>query len=275
MDKEQKNEEHEEVKEMSFLDHLEVLRWHLVRSIIAIIVFASLAFVYKSILFDDIILAQKKSDFWTYQLLCRFSNLIGKGDALCLEDIKFSLINLTMSGQFSIHITTSIIAGIVLAFPYLLFEIWRFIRPALAKSERKYATALIFSGSFLFLLGILFGYYFISPLSVKFLGNYVVSDLVQNSISIQSFISTITTITLACGFVFELPLLVYFLSKMGILTPEIMRKYRKIAIVVTLILSAIITPPDVTSQVLLTIPLLVLYEFSIFISNLVNSKSET
>lgn len=260
-------------KEMSFLDHLEVLRWHLVRSSIAIIIFASLAFVYKSILFDDIILAQKKSDFWTYQLFCKFSNFIGKGDALCLGDINFSLINLTMSGQFSIHIITSIIAGIVLAFPYLLFEIWRFVRPALAKSERKYATALIFSGSFLFLLGILFGYYFVSPLSVQFLGNYEVSELVKNSISIQSFISTVTTITLACGLVFELPLLVYFLSKMGILTPELMRKYRKIAIIVTLILSAIITPPDVTSQILLTIPLLILYEISIFISKLVQAKS--
>ena len=178
-----------------------------------------------------------------------------------------------MSGQFTIHIMTSIIAGIVLAFPYLLFEIWRFIRPALEKKERKYATALIFSGSFLFSLGILFGYFFISPLSVQFLGNYVVSDLVENNISIQSFISTVTTITLACGLVFELPLLVYFLSKIGILTPEVMRKYRKIAIVATLILSAVITPPDVASQILLTVPLLILYEVSIFISKIVNSKS--
>ncbi|PIQ15767.1 MAG: twin-arginine translocase subunit TatC [Flavobacteriales bacterium CG18_big_fil_WC_8_21_14_2_50_32_9] len=268
-----KKESEEEKKEMSFLDHLEVLRWHLVRSTIAVMLFASLAFIYKSILFDDIILAQKNSNFWTYQLFCKFSNLIGKGDSLCLGDIKFSLINLTMSGQFTIHIMTSIIAGIVLAFPYLLFEIWRFIRPALEKKERKYATALIFSGSFLFSLGILFGYFFISPLSVQFLGNYVVSDLVENNISIQSFISTVTTITLACGLVFELPLLVYFLSKIGILTPEVMRKYRKIAIVATLILSAVITPPDVASQILLTVPLLILYEVSIFISKIVNSKS--
>lgn len=273
MSSDKNNKTEEQPKEMSFLDHLEVLRWHLVRSSIAVLIFASLAFFYKSILFDDIILAQKKSDFWTYQLFCKFSNFIGKGNDLCLSDIKFSLINLTMSGQFTIHITTAIIAGIVLAFPYLLFEIWRFIRPALAKKERKYATALIFSGSFLFLIGILFGYFFISPLSVQFLGNYVVSDMVQNSISIQSFISTVTTITLACGLVFELPLLVYFLSKMGILTPEIMRKYRKIAVVITLILSAILTPPDVTSQILLTIPLLILYEISIFISKIVNSKS--
>lgn len=122
---------------MSFLDHLEVLRWHLVRSSIAILVFASLAFVFKNIVFDEIILAQKNSDFFTYQLFCRFSEWIGKGDALCLGDIKFSLINLTMSGQFTIHIITSIIAGIVLAFPYLLFEIWRFIRPALEKKNEN------------------------------------------------------------------------------------------------------------------------------------------
>ncbi len=260
--------------EMSFLDHLEVLRWHLVRSSAVVLVLTVVAFVFKDILFDDIILAQKSSKFWTYQLFCKFSHLIGRGDALCMEEIKFSLINITMSGQFSIHIVTSIIAGVVMGFPYILFEIWRFIRPALQNKEKKHAAALVFSGSILFMIGILFGYFFVSPLSVQFLGNYQVSEIVTNQITINSFISTVTTITLACGLVFELPLIVFFLSKTGLLTPEFMKKYRKHAIVVTLILSAVITPPDVSSQVLLTIPLLILYEFSIYISKLVVKKAD-
>ncbi|MCO6500220.1 MAG: twin-arginine translocase subunit TatC [Vicingus serpentipes] len=258
---------------MSFLDHLEVLRWHLVRSSIAILVFMVLAFSFKSILFDKIILAQKNADFWTYRMLCQFSEWLGKGDLMCMDDIHFSLINITMSGQFTTHIVTSMIAGIILAFPYILFEVWRFIQPALQKSERKYARALVFSGSFLFALGILFGYYFISPLSVQFLGTYKVSELVENQITLTSFISTVTTITLACGLVFQLPLLVYFFTKLGFLTPEFMRKYRKHAVVVTLVLSAIITPPDISSQILLAIPLLILYEISIFVSKMVVKKA--
>jgi len=268
MGEEQKNK-----GDMSFLEHLEVLRWHLVRSSAVILAFTILAFTFKSILFDKIILAQKNSDFWTYQLFCKFSHWIGKGDALCMDEIHFDLINITMSGQFTTHIVTAIIAGIILGFPYILFEIWRFISPALQKSERKYARALVFSGSFLFAIGILFGYYLISPLSIQFLGNYQVSELVQNQITLTSFISTVSTITLSTGLVFQLPLLVYFLTKLGFVTPKSMRKYRKHAVVITLVLSAIITPPDISSQILLTIPLLFLYEFSILVSKMVIKKN--
>jgi len=258
---------------MSFLEHLEILRWHLVRSSIAVLIFTILAFSFKSILFDKIILAQRNSDFWTYQLLCRLSEFLGKGDLLCMGNINFSLINITMSGQFTTHIVTSMVAGIILAFPYILFGLWRFINPALQESEKRYARALVFSGSFLFGIGILFGYYFVSPLSVQFLGNYKVSELVENQITLKSFISTVTSITLACGLVFELPLLVYFLTRLGFITPNFMRKYRKHAIVVTLIISAVITPPDVASQILLSIPLLILYEISIFVSKAVVKKA--
>jgi len=260
------SEENKNRADMSFLEHLEVLRWHLVRSSIAIGVFMIAIFSFKSIVFDKIILAQKSADFWTYRMFCKISHLLGKGDALCMDDISFSLINITMSGQFTMHLIVSLIGGLILGFPYILYEIWRFIGPALADKERKYARGLIFAGSFLFTVGILFGYFLISPLSVQFLGNYKVSDLVENQISLSSFISTVTTITLACGLVFQLPLIVYFLAKVGLVTPEFMRKYRKHAIVVTLILSAIITPPDISSQVLMAVPLLVLYEFSIFVA---------
>ena len=268
MSKEEKNK-----GDMSFLEHLEVLRWHLVRSAVVILVFTIVAFIFKGFIFDDVILAQKNADFWTYELFCKLSHLLGRGDDLCMEEISFSLINITMSGQFTTHIVTSIIAGIILAFPYILFEIWRFITPALQKKEKKSALSLVFSGSILFMIGIVFGYYFVSPLSVQFLGNYQVSEAITNQITISSFISTVTTVTLACGLVFELPLLVYFLAKLGIMTPEFMRKYRKHAIVVTLVLSAIITPPDISSQVLLTIPLLILYEFSIYIAKVVSKKN--
>ncbi|MGB0883029.1 MAG: twin-arginine translocase subunit TatC [Vicingaceae bacterium] len=260
--------------DMSFLEHIEVLRWHLVRSAIVILLFTIVAFIFKGFIFDQVILAQKSSNFWTYRMFCEFSHLIGNGDTLCMEDMSFSLINITMSGQFTIHIVTSMVAGIIVAFPYILFEIWRFITPALEKKEKKKALGLVFSGSILFVLGILFGYYFVSPLSVQFLGNYTVSNDVTNNITLGSFISTITTVTLVCGLVFQLPLIVFFLSKLGLITPEFMRKYRKHSVVVTLVLSAIITPPDVSSQVLLTIPLLILYEFSIYISKMVVKKAE-
>jgi len=259
--------------DMSFLDHLEALRWHLVRSAIVILIFTIVAFIFKGFVFDTVILAQKSSNFWTYRVFCAFSHLIGNGDALCMNDMSFSLINITMSGQFSLHIMTSIIAGVIVSFPYILFEIWRFIMPALEEKEKKKALGLVFSGSILFILGILFGYYCVSPLSVQFLGNYTVSDQVQNQIKLGSFISTVTTVTLVCGLVFQLPLIVYFLSKLGLLSPTFMRTYRKHAVVVTLILSAIITPPDISSQVLLTIPLLILYEFSIYISKMVEKKA--
>lgn len=259
--------------EMSFLEHLEVLRWHLVRASIVVLIFTILIFAFKSFVFDEIILAQKSSKFWTYQLFCDLSHWLDKGDLLCMGDLNFSLINIDMSGQFSMHIMVSIIGGIIISFPYILFEIWRFIAPALAEKERRYAQRLIFSGSILFAIGILFGYYLISPFSVHFLGNYQVSESVANQISLSSFISTVTTVTLACGLVFQLPLIIYFLSKVGIVTPEFMRKYRKHAIVVVLIASAIITPPDVMSQILMSIPLLILYEFSIFVSQrVVKSK---
>lgn len=267
------SEEQSNKGDMSFLDHIEVLRWHLVRSTIVILVFAIAAFIFKEFIFDDVILAQKNADFWTYRLFCDISHLLGRGDALCMDDIKFSIINITMSGQFSTHIVTSLVAGLILAFPYILFEVWRFISPALEKKEKKYARYLVFSGSLLFTMGILFGYYFVSPLSVQFLGNYQISESVTNQIDLKSFISTVTTVTLVCGLVFELPLLVYFLSKIGIMTPEFMRKYRKHAVVITLVVSAILTPPDVSSQVLLSIPLLILYEFSIYISKIVNKKA--
>ncbi len=266
--------EKEPKAEMSFLQHLEELRWHLVRSSAAIFIFALIAFINKEFLFDKLILAPKNADFPTYRFLCILGQKLNLDESICIKELSFTLINIDMSGQFSTHMSVSLYAGIVLAFPYVIWELWRFIKPGLHNHERKYANGIVFFTSLLFFMGVLFGYYVVTPMSVNFLGTYQVSALVANQISLGSFISTVTTLTLMTGVVFELPILVYFLTKIGVLTPEFMRNYRRHAIVVLLIISAIITPPDVTSQILVCIPLLALYEISIFVSAYVLKKQE-
>ena len=260
-------------EEMSFLDHLEILRWHLIRSGIAILLFSILAFIFKEIIFDVVLLAPKDPNFLTYRFLCNISKALGLGDALCIKESPFSLMNINMAGQFSAHLLTSFYAGFILAFPYVFWEIWRFVLPALKEKEAKVSRGIVFFSSLLFLTGVIFGYFVIAPLSINFLGSYQVSQTVANQISLTSFISTVTTISLANGIIFELPILVYFLTKIGLLTPEFMRTYRRHAMVITLILSAIITPPDITSQILVSFPLIILYEISIQISKAIVKKN--
>ena len=252
--------------EMGFLDHLEILRWHLIRSAAVVIGLAIVAFAAKRIVFDVIIFGPKNADFITYRMFCKLSQALGLDDALCMTELPFTLQNIDMAGQFTTHIRVSLVAGFIVGFPYVLREVWRFIKPGLKKSESRYARGVVFFSSLLFMAGVSFGYFMISPLSVNFLGSYTVSQQVANEINLGSFISTVTTVTLATGIIFELPILVYFLTKLGLLTPAMMKTYRRHAIVVTVILSAIITPPDIASQVLVSLPLLILYEISIFIS---------
>jgi sec-independent protein translocase protein TatC len=255
-----------EEKEHSFLDHLEILRWHLIRSAVAILVFTTLAFIFPEFLFDKIILASKSPDFPTYKFFCWLSETLHFGEALCIKEAPFELMNIKMSGQFSTHIVSSLVAGFVCAFPYVFWEIWRFIKPALHGSEKKYSRGVVFYTSLLFILGVLFGYYAVAPLSVQFLGNYQVSSQVVNQINLNSFISTVTTVCLANGIVFLLPILIYFLSKLGLISPEFLRQYRKHSLVILMILAAIITPPDIMSLILVTFPLMLLYELSIKVS---------
>lgn len=262
----------EDDTQMSFLDHLEILRWHLIRIAIAIMITTSLAFVFKHIVFDVIVLAPIFDDFATYQAFCNLSHSLGMGDKLCFSSMKFELINISMAGQFSMHIIVSLVAGLIVAFPYFLYEVWRFIKPALKKGEKSFARGLVFWGSLLFMLGVAFGYYVITPLSVQFLGGYTVSDFVYNQINLRSYISTVTSITLACGLLFQLPIIVYFLSKLGFITPQLMKTYRRHSIIAVLILAAIITPPDIMSQVLVAMPLFLLYEASILVSRAVVKK---
>jgi sec-independent protein translocase protein TatC len=255
-----------EDKQMSFLDHLEELRWTLVRSVIAIVVVAILAFSFKNILFDLIIFGPKSVDFPTYLFFCRISHWLGLDDSLCLTEMPFTVQNISMAGQFTTHIVSSLIAGLVVAFPYVVWEFWRFLKPGLRPTEQKAARGMVFFSSMLFLMGVSFGYYVIAPLSVQFLGGYKISESVENQIQLLSYISTVTTATLSAGLVFQLPILIYFLARIGIVTPEILRKYRRHALVAVLVLSAVITPPDITSQILVAIPIMVLYEVSILIA---------
>lgn len=259
---------------MSFLEHLEELRWHLIHSTFAVLIGAVVAFIFKDFIFNSIIFAPKDPQFVTYRALCRVAEFLGLGDDACITEIPFRIQNRTMAGQFNTHIWTAITAGIIIAVPYILYEFWRFISPALKQKEKKSSRGFIWVGSLLFFMGVLFGYYIISPLSINFLGNYRISKDVFNDIDIGSYIGLIRSTALASGIVFELPIIIYVLTKVGLITPDTLRKYRKFSIVGILLLSAIITPPDITSQVIVAIPILVLYEVSIFISKVVMRKEE-
>jgi sec-independent protein translocase protein TatC len=262
-------------KEMSFLGHLEELRWHLVRSVSAIVVIALVVFFYKDFIFDDVLLAPKNQNFPTYRLLCFLSHQLNLGDALCIQTVPFELISIEMSAQFTTHMWVAFISGLILASPYVLWEAWSFIKPALYEKERRYARGIVFYTSALFLTGVLFGYYIITPMSVNFLGSYQVSAQVKNTITLDSFISTVTTLSLLTGLVFELPIVIYFLTKIGLMSPAFMKTYRKHAVVVILILSAVITPTsDATTMILVAVPLYVLYELSIIVSARVIKNKE-
>ena len=259
--------------EMSFLEHLEELRWHLVRSILAIVIVAVAAFIFKDIVFDVIILGPKSSDFFTNVMFCKLGQMVNI-QKLCINSKPFQIININMAGQFMTHILISLSTGIVVGFPYIFYEFWRFIRPALYQKEQKHTRGAVFFSSLLFIMGVLFGYYLICPLSVHFLGSYQVSEEVLNQINLRSYISTVASVTLASGLIFELPIMVYFLTKVGLVTPEFLKKYRRHSIIVILILSAIITPPDIFSQVMVCLPLLVLYEIGIVISRRLVRQAE-
>jgi sec-independent protein translocase protein TatC len=251
--------------EMSFLEHLEVMRWHLLRSILAIVILALVAFVFKDIVFDKILLAPKEPVFPTNRWLCRLGDILGL-ERICINQDPFTLQTVKMAEQFSMHIMVSLIAGVVVAFPYIFWEFWRFIVPALYDKERNTARGAVFLTSQLLILGGVFGYYIIAPLSVNFLGNYKVSESVISAPTLRSYVSTISSVVLAAGLVFQLPILVYFLSKVGLVTPGFLKKYRRHSLIVIVTLSAIITPPDVFSQILVALPLMVLYEIGIMIS---------
>ncbi|MGB5942357.1 MAG: twin-arginine translocase subunit TatC [Leeuwenhoekiella sp.] len=255
--------------EMSFLDHLEELRWHLIRSVLAIVIVGILAFVFRKFIFDDIIFAPSYPDFISYDVLCRISQFFGSTNGCMENGMNFIIQNRTMAGQFNAAIWTAITAGFVVSFPYIIYEFWKFISPGLYENERKNARGFIFVSSILFFTGVLFGYYVIAPLSINFLAGFSVGAEVQNEFDISSYIGLVRASSLAAGFIFELPIIIYFFTKIGLVTPEFLRKYRKYALVIVLILSAVITPPDISTQIIVAIPILILYEASIIIAKIV------
>ena len=253
--------------EMSFFEHLEILRWHIIRAVIAIIVFAILSFTFYDFVFNQIIMGPKNLDFWTYRMMCKLGALLHL-DGFCVDKIPFNIINTELAGQFMLQINSCLLMAIALGFPYLLFEVWLFVKPALTDIERKSASGFVFYATILFILGALFGYYVVVPLSVNFLANVSLSDEITNQITIDSYLSTIATLTLGCGAVFLLPILIYILSKLGLMTPQFMRASRRYAIVIILTIAAIITPTaDVITLLTVSAPMFILYELSIMVSS--------
>lgn len=260
------DEQKEEGNEMSFLDHLEELRWHLIRAAAAIVFFMVFAFIYIEDIYDNIILGPSKVDFWTYRMMCKLGTAVG-AEGLCVDKLQFSLMSREVSGQFITAFTSAAIIGLVFAFPYVFWEIWRFVKPGLKMSERKSARGAVFYVTLLFFSGVMFGYYIVSPLAINFLVNFKISESIENQFDIGSYISLLATLTLACGVAFQLPIAIFVLTKIGVIGPQFMRTYRRHAVVVILIVAAVITPsPDVTSQLLVAFPLYLLYEVSIIIS---------
>lgn len=259
---------------MSFVEHLEALRWHIVRSVVAVLIGAIAIFANMDLVFDRIIMGPAHNDFITYKILCSISHKIGLGDAMCMDDIKLQLISTQMSAQFMMSFAVAFSGGFVIAFPYVIWEFWRFVKPALSNNERRKTKGVIFWVSLLFFFGVAFGYFIITPYTINFFASFTLSDLITNNFTVSDYVGNITQLVLGTGIVFQLPLVVFFLSKVGILTPEFLRVNRKYAIVVILIVAAVITPPDVVSQLIVTGPLWLLYEISIGISGRVTRNLE-
>ena len=261
-----------EEKEMSFLEHLEELRWHIIRSISVIMAAAIVLFVVQDWFFQKVIMAPTEGDFFSYRALCRFSNFLGMEDSFCITPPEFEVIAVGFGETFITAVKVSIFGGFVIAFPYVLYEVWKFIKPGLYAQEQSVARGFVFVCSTLFLLGVAFGYYVIAPFAVNFLSGYNLPGVV-NKPTLDSYISYLLMFTAPAGITFELPVVVYFLAKVGLVTAEGMKQYRRHAIVVILIGASIITPPDVVTQFLIGVPLFFLYEISIIIARRVQANN--
>lgn len=255
-------------KDMGFLDHLEELRWHVIRAGIAVVVFAIIALIFQNEVFEYIVYAPKKPGFITYKLFCAIS------DATCFSPPELPLITRELGEQFFMGITVSLYLGVIASFPYIFYEFWKFIKPGLYQTEVKIANRLIGATSFLFILGVAFGYFIIAPFAISFLGSYSVGTEAVNSPTLSSYVNYLTMFTIPVGLAFELPIVVYFLAKIGIIGPDIMKKYRREAFLVIFIVAAIITPPDALTQILVGIPMYILYEISITVASRVVKNNE-
>ena len=244
---------------MSFLQHLEELRWRLVKSAVAVVVVASVIWYFQEIIMVNLFLSMKEKDFITFRLFCKYFGV-------CVADIPVKMQSMTVSGQFSYALMMSFMGGLVLAFPFIFYQLWSFVKPGLKLKEKKMASGLVFYVSLLFFIGILFGYFLVAPLSVQFFGSYQISNQIENNFTISSYMSMILSTVFYSGLFFLLPILSYLLAKLEIIDAEFLKKYRKHAIVVILILAAVITPPDIISQIIVSIPIIGLYEIGILVA---------
>jgi sec-independent protein translocase protein TatC len=261
--------------EMSFIDHLEALRWHIARAVLAWLVAVILVFIKIDWVFDNIIMAPANPNFVTYSGLCNLGHSLHLGDAFCMPPIKISFLVNTVSGSFMSAISIAMTGGLIIAFPYLFWELWRFIKPALSAKEVKYSRGSIFWVSLCFVTGGAFGYYLLAPFTFNFLGNFTLGTekMYEYKPTLDDYIDTINNIILGCGIAFELPILAFVLAKIGLINSKFLRTYRKYAFVIILIVAAIITPsPDWTSQALVSLPLLLLYEISVWIVRKVDKQ---
>ena len=264
-----------EEKEMTFLDHLEELRWHVIRALLAVIILTITAFIFIKEIFEYIVFAPAKIDFPTFKYMCELGKLTGTEATLCVSELPFMVQSRNMTGQFMMSITASFVIGLIVAFPYVVWELWRFIRPGLEIKERKFSNGAVVAVSFLFIVGILFGYFLLCPITIWFLSTYSISPLIKNEFDITSYVSTTSSLVLGCGILFQFPVVIYFLSKVGIVTPQLMRKYRRHSIVGIIVLGAIITPSaDPFSLTVISLPLYLLFEIGILTSAIVVRRKQ-
>lgn len=261
-----------EKAEMSFIDHLEELRGHLFRSSIAVVIGMVIAGIYNKFIIDKIVLGPIKEDFITFRKICELGKSIGLGDKLCIGTVGVTMQNVDTTGQVSLFFTSLFVGGFIIAFPFVFREFWNFVKPALTKNELRKTGGVIFWVSFLFFTGILFGYFFLMPFSMNFLASFSMSDTIQNIWTIKSYINTMMPLVLGSGLAFQMPLVIFFLAKIGLVTAKFLRTNRRYALVVILIIAAIITPPDVVSQLVVTLPLWILYEISILLASRVEKQ---
>ena len=252
---------------MSFLEHLEELRWRLVKSAIAIVAFGTVIWIFMEWILDNIFLSMRFTSFPTFKLMCDWFDV-------CVESIVIEMQSTSMAGQFSYAIMMSIMGGIVLAFPFIFYQMWSFVKPGLKQNEKGVAKGIVFWVSLLFFIGIMFGYFIVAPLCVQFFGNFQISKAIKNDFTIDSYMGTVLSTVFYTGLLFLLPVVTYLFTKLGVITPEYLIKYRKHAIVGILILAAFITPPDLISQVIVGVPIILLYEIGILVSKRVQRRKK-
>ncbi len=270
-----RNKEAAEPEEMSFMGHLEALRWHLMRSVIVWLSAAIVIFIFRDWVYDQIILAPTSEHFVTYDALCRFGHWLGIGDNLCMPPVKIKFLVTQVNGTFTSALTIAMIGAVIVGFPYIFWELWRFIKPALSAKEKKYARGSIFWVSLCFFTGAAFGYYLLAPFTFNFLASFTLGSMgaIEYQPSINDYIDSLTNLILGCGIAFELPILAFVLAKIGFINARLLKKYSKYAFVIILLVAAVITPsPDITSQIIVALPLLILYWISIQLVATVDRK---